>query len=110
MCNLHRIWWLARINVLTCYSLFRDGKVITLKEEDSDVEAPKPYRSRSNYSRNKSSRIRKDGLDVNDACGEEENREGETAVKARFPRRRAHNKVKREGDNKSPSKEGEVDI
>ncbi|XP_076669437.1 methenyltetrahydrofolate synthase domain-containing protein lost isoform X2 [Andrena cerasifolii] len=85
----------------------KDGKVITLKEEDSDVEAPKPYRSRSNYSRNKSSRIRNDGLDVNDACGEGENREGEAAVKARFPRRRTHNKVKREGDNKSPSKEGE---
>ncbi|XP_017875310.1 methenyltetrahydrofolate synthase domain-containing protein [Ceratina calcarata] len=73
----------------------KEGKVIVLKEEDSDVEAQKSYRNRSNYVKNKKRfKTRRNESNDNDS-----NEQGEKQVKTRLPRRRADNKVKSGNDN-----------
>lgn len=64
----------------------KEGKVIILKEEDSEVEAQKPYGNRSNYVKNKKrSKTRRNESNDNDI-----NEQGEKQVKTRFPRKRAN--------------------
>ncbi|XP_076751152.1 methenyltetrahydrofolate synthase domain-containing protein lost [Xylocopa sonorina] len=71
----------------------KEGKVITLKEEDSDAETQKPYRNRPSYVKNKKRfKTRKDASNINDE-------EGEKRMKTRFPKRRTFNKSKLEEDN-----------
>lgn len=76
---------------LLCF--FREGKIVTLKEEDSDIEIRKSYRS--NYIKNKrrfkTKNVASSGNDVNEERGKQ--------VKPRFPKKRAFNKFKSGDDN-----------
>ncbi|CAK9830991.1 Methenyltetrahydrofolate synthase domain-containing protein [Anthophora retusa] len=85
----------------------KEGKIITLKEEDSDVEVQKPYRNRFNYVKSKKHfKTRKDVSGVNDA-----NEEGEKQqIKTRFPKRRAYNKTKPGNDSNVFSNEIEEKV
>ncbi|KOC68305.1 Methenyltetrahydrofolate synthase domain-containing protein [Habropoda laboriosa] len=85
----------------------KEGKIVTLKEEDSDVEIQKPYRNRSNYVKSKKHfKTRKDVSGINDA-----NEEGEKQpIKTRFPKRRTNNKVKSGNDNNVFSDEVEEKV
>ncbi|XP_076178839.1 methenyltetrahydrofolate synthase domain-containing protein lost isoform X2 [Ptiloglossa arizonensis] len=74
----------------------KDGKIVNLKEEDSDLETQELYRSRSKYS--------KGDFGVND--GREEG-EKEKMVKTHYSKRRTYSKTKSEGDNNLPSNEME---
>lgn len=82
---------------MNCCFFFRDGKIVNLKEEDSDLETQELYRSRSKYS--------KGDFGVND--GREEG-EKEKMVKTHYSKRRTYSKTKSEGDNNLPSNEMEV--
>ncbi|XP_046144317.1 methenyltetrahydrofolate synthase domain-containing protein isoform X1 [Osmia bicornis bicornis] len=70
----------------------KDGKIVTLKEEDSDTETQKPYRNRSNPLRNnKRFKPRKNVPSVNDF-----NEEGEKqcTIKGRSPKKRTLGNIK----------------
>lgn len=72
---------------------FREGKIVTLKEEDSDIEIQKSYRSHyiKNKRRSKTKKAASSGKDVNEERGEQ--------VKPRSSKKRAFNKIKSGDDN-----------
>ncbi|XP_076245076.1 methenyltetrahydrofolate synthase domain-containing protein lost [Calliopsis andreniformis] len=75
----------------------KEGKVVTLKAEDSDTEAPKPYRN-PNHSKKKPFKTRNDL--PNDDFYEKE--EKEKMLKKRYPqtpKRRMYNKFRPKDDN-----------
>lgn len=87
------------------YLIFRDGKIVTLKEEDSDTETQKPYRYRSNpLKNNKRFKPRKNVPAVNDF-----NEEGEKqcTIKGRSKKRTLGN-IKSGTDNNLVANEVEV--
>ncbi|XP_043584209.1 methenyltetrahydrofolate synthase domain-containing protein [Bombus pyrosoma] len=71
----------------------KEGKIVTLKEEDSDIEIQKSYRS--HYMRNKrrfkTKKVASTGTDVNEERGKQ--------VKPGFSKKRAFNKLKSGDDN-----------
>ncbi|XP_076635988.1 methenyltetrahydrofolate synthase domain-containing protein lost [Colletes latitarsis] len=82
----------------------KDGKIVTLKEEDSDIEIKELYTSLRNYLKSKKCiRPRKSVSVSNDSCEEGEK---EKAVKTHFPKRRIYNKFRAEGDNNLPLNDG----
>ncbi|XP_003703807.1 methenyltetrahydrofolate synthase domain-containing protein lost [Megachile rotundata] len=73
----------------------KDGKIVVLKEEDSDTETQRLYRHRPNSSRNnKRSKPGKNVSGENDVSGEGE----KFTMKGRSPKKRSHN-IKSENDN-----------
>ncbi|XP_043256969.1 methenyltetrahydrofolate synthase domain-containing protein isoform X1 [Colletes gigas] len=73
----------------------KDGKIVTLKEEDSDNEIKELYTTLRNYLKSKKrTRPRKSVSVGNDSCEEGEK---ERAVKTHFSKRRIYDKFRAEG-------------
>lgn len=79
--------------ILNSCAFSREGKVVTLKEEDSDIEIQKTYRS--NHVKNKKRFKTKKIVSNDNNIGEEE----EKQIKTRFLKKRTFNKVNSRDNN-----------
>lgn len=84
----------------------RDGKMVILKEVDSDIETHRYIKNRAKYPKNKKHlNIKKDASNIETSTVESVK---DKILKPRFPRKRIYKKAKAEEENNLPNAEVQV--